>query len=64
MRKKLHFRYWLSFIILIILLGVLVFWNINSGSIPISLQDVFRIIFLRDGFRARLHKWNIHREVR
>ena len=44
MRKKLHFRYWLSFIILIILLGVLVFWNINSGSIPISLQDVFRII--------------------
>ena len=39
MRKKLHFRYWLSFIILIILLGVLVFWNINSGSIPISLQD-------------------------
>lgn len=61
MRKKLHFRYWLSFIILIILLGVLVFWNINSGSIPISLQDVFRIIFLRDGTET---DYNIIWEIR
>ena len=61
MRKKLHFRYWLSFIILIILLGVLVFWNINSGSIPISLQDVFRIIFLRDGTETA---YNILWEIR
>lgn len=61
MRKKLHFRYWLSFIMLIILLGVLVFWNINSGSIPISLQDVFRIIFLRDGTETA---YNIIWEIR
>lgn len=61
MRKKLHFRYWLSFIILIILLGFLVFWNINSGSIPISLQDVFRIIFLRDGTETA---YNIIWEIR
>ena len=61
MRKKLHFRYWLSFIILIILLGVLVFWNINSGSIPISLQGVFRIIFLRDGTETA---YNIIWEIR
>lgn len=61
MRKKLHFRYWLSFIILIILLGVLIFWNINSGSIPISLQDVFRIIFLRDGTETA---YNIIWEIR
>ena len=61
MRKKLHLRYWLSFIILIILLGVLVFWNINSGSIPISLQDVFRIIFLRDGTKTA---YNIIWEIR
>ena len=61
MRKKLHFRYWLSFIILIILLGVLVFWNINSGSIPISLRDVFRIIFLRDGTETA---YNIIWEIR
>ena len=61
MRKKLHFRYWLSFIMLIIFLGVLVFWNINSGSIPISLQDVFRIIFLRDGTETA---YNIIWEIR
>lgn len=61
MRKKLHFRYWLSFIILIILLGILIFWNINSGSIPISLQDVFRIIFLRDGTETA---YNIIWEIR
>lgn len=61
MRKKLYFRYWLSFIILIILLGILVFWNINSGSIPISLQDVFRIIFLRDGTETA---YNIIWEIR
>ena len=61
MRKKLHFRYWLSFIILIILLGVLVFWNINSGSISISLQDVFRILFLKDGTET---SYNIIWEIR
>lgn len=61
MRKKLHFRYWLSFIILIILLGVLIFWNINSGSIPISLQDVFRILFLKDGTETA---YNIIWEIR
>ena len=61
MRKKLYFRYWLSFIILIILLGILIFWNINSGSIPISLQDVFRIIFLRDGTETA---YNIIWEIR
>lgn len=61
MRKKLHFRYWLSFIILLILLGVLIFWNINSGSIPISLQDVFRILFLKDGTETA---YNIIWEIR
>lgn len=40
---------------------ILVFWNINSGSIPISLQDVFRIIFLRDGTETA---YNIIWEIR
>ena len=62
MRKKLHFRYWLSFIILIVLLLVFIFWNINSGSISISLNDIlekknlsdFRKAFsLNDRFRFR-----------
>ena len=49
MRKKLHFRYWLSFIILIVLLLVFIFWNINSGSISISLKDIFQILFHKNG---------------
>ena len=62
MRKKLHFRYWLAFIILIVLLLVFIFWNINSGSISISLNDIlekknlsdFRKAFsLNDRFRFR-----------
>ena len=61
MRRKLHFRYWLSFIILIVLLGILIFWNINSGSIPISLKDVFRILFLKDGTET---SYNIIWEIR
>lgn len=61
MRKKLHFRYWLSFVTLFILLGLLIFWNINSGSIPISLKDVFRILFLKDGTETA---YNIIWEIR
>ena len=61
MRRKLHFRYWLSFIILIVLLGILIFWNINSGSIPISLKDVFRILFMKDGTET---SYNIIWEIR
>ncbi len=61
MRKKLHFRYWLSFTVLIILLLVLVFWNINSGSIPISLKDVFQILFRKEGEQTA---YNIVWEIR
>lgn len=61
MRKKLHFRYWVSFVILTILLGLLIFWNINSGSISISLKDVFRILFLKDGTETA---YNIIWEIR
>ena len=61
MRKKLHFRYWLSFTVLIILLLILVFWNINSGSIPISLKDVFRILFQKEGDQTA---YNIVWEIR
>ena len=52
MRKKLHFRYWLSFIILIALLLVFIFWNINSGSISISLNDILEKKNLSDFRKA------------
>ena len=42
-------RYWFSFIILIALLVFLVVWNINAGSIRMSVQEIFRIIFRHQG---------------
>ena len=61
MRKKLHFRYWLSFIILIVLLLVFIFWNINSGSISISLKDIFQILSHKNGDETA---YNIVWEIR
>ena len=61
MRKKLYFRYWLSFIILIVLLLVFIFWNINSGSISISLNDIFQILFHKNGDETA---YNIVWEIR
>lgn len=42
-------RYWFSFIILIALLAVLVVWNINAGSIQMSVQEIFQILFRKQG---------------
>ena len=61
MRKKLHFRYILSFAILLILLAFFVVWNINSGSIDISLKEVFDILFRRNGTET---SYNIVWEIR
>ena len=38
-----------GFIILLVLLLVLVVWNVNAGSVPVPVSEIFRIIFLRDG---------------
>ena len=61
MRKKLHFRYWLSFIILIVLLLVFIFWNINSGSVKLSVSDIFQILFFHQGDET---SYNIIWEIR
>lgn len=42
-------RYWISFMILIALMIVLIVWNINAGSIHMSVQEIFRIIFRHQG---------------
>ena len=49
MRKKLQFRYLISFVLLIFLLCFFIVWNINAGSIDISLKEVFDILFCRNG---------------
>ena len=44
MHKKSHIRYSMSFIILIVLLFVLILWNINSGSVKISVSEILGVL--------------------
>ena len=44
-----HLRWVLCFILLLALLGVLVVWNVNAGSVPVSVPEILRILFFRDG---------------
>lgn len=61
MRKKLQFRYLISFVLLIFLLFFFIVWNINAGSIDISLKEVFDILFCRNGQETA---YNIVWEIR
>ena len=47
MKKEKHAagRYWISFL----LLCILFVWSINSGSVAMSLPDIIKIIFRREG---------------
>lgn len=47
-RRKI-WRYGLSFGLLSALLLVLFIWNVNSGSVALSVKEIFQIIFLRQG---------------
>jgi iron complex transport system permease protein len=49
MNRKAHARYVASFAALLILLAVLFIWNINSGSVKLTVGEIFRILFLREG---------------
>ena len=49
MKKKAQIRYAVSFVILIILLLMLFFWNINAGSVQMSVKEIFDIIVKKTG---------------
>ena len=60
MKKRGKIRYIFSFVSLAVLLAVLIFWNINAGSVSVSIGDVFRILFQREGDEtARNIIWSI-----
>lgn len=61
MRKKLYLRYWTAFVLLLVLLFVFVIWNINSGSISITVKDILNILFRREGQETA---YNIVWEIR
>lgn len=47
--RKNALRYTAGFALLLVLLLLLVIWNVNAGSVPVSVGEIFRIIFFRDG---------------
>ena len=61
MRKKLHLRYWIAFGFLALLLMSFIVWNINSGSIEISVREMMEVLFLGKGEDTAL---NIIWEIR
>lgn len=61
MKHKAYIRYQISFLLLMILLAVLFFWNINSGSIHLSVSEVYNIIVHRTGGETA---YNIIWEIR
>lgn len=61
MQKKLHLRYWIAFGFLALLLMSFIVWNINSGSIEISVREIMEILFLGKGEDTAL---NIIWEIR
>lgn len=51
MKREKHAsgRYWISFLALFLLLCILFVWSINSGSVAMSLPDIIKIVFRREG---------------
>lgn len=53
-------RYTFVFLILILAFVIITVWNINTGNVDISLKDILRVIFLRQGTRDEINiVWKI-----
>ena len=60
MKNKAKIRYIASFLMLTAFLLVLIFWNINSGSVSMTVREVFQILFQKVGDEtARNIVWSI-----
>lgn len=60
MKNKAKIRYIASFLMLTAFLLVLIFWNINSGSVSMTVREVFQIPFQKGGDEtARNIVWSI-----
>ena len=45
MTDKKSFRYGMSFVILAVVTGFLLIWNINTGSVHLSVYEIIRVLF-------------------
>lgn len=59
--KRRTGRYWFAFMTLVVLLLLLFVWNVNSGSINLSVSEIMEIIFKRQGDETA---YNIIWEIR
>lgn len=60
MDKNVKKRYVIGYIILIILLLILVVWNVNAGSVKLSISDVARILISHENRSVKGHiVWDI-----
>ena len=59
--RKRAVRYGISFVILAVLLIILFIWNVNSGSIHLSVKEILNIIFRHQGDET---SYNIVWEIR
>ena len=59
--RKRAVRYGVSFVILAVLLIFLFIWNVNSGSIHLSVKEILNIIFRHQGDET---SYNIVWEIR
>ncbi len=49
--KKRTARYWMAFLILAVFLMILFVWNVNAGSIHLSVSEILNIIFRHQEMR-------------
>lgn len=60
MLKNISIRWWISFAILTALVCLLFFWNINSGSVRLSIQEIGKILLAGQGEDIAYHiVWDI-----
>lgn len=60
MTKKTSMRYVCAFAVLIAATALLFFWNVNSGSVPLSVREIFGILFQKTGEDMAFHiVWEI-----
>lgn len=60
MKRKKRLRYALAFILLLFLLLLLLFWNVNSGSVDLTLKEIWDIFVRKTGEDTAYHiVWDI-----
>lgn len=60
MTKQTHKRYWISFLLLAVMMCLLFIWNINSGSVHLSVGEIGEILFKKSGEDTSYHiVWDI-----